>query len=327
MTTLGVLVPFHPDEDPGPPEATALGRAALVLRDEGVRIVFGDHVDGAALAGLEAVPGRWERASAEVSAVYDRYPSQKLAAAHAAILSGLRVPVANPPSLAELCRDKLDAQRFLEGHGVAMPAVEADPDAFAARLDAWGAAFHKPRFGAFGAGIRKVRPGDALPGAVRGLQAEEEPAILQRAVQAPTGWAGISVRALAHRMPGGDFALAPLVARRHREDPVVNVARGAEAAPAEDVLAPDTVAAVIREATSACEALAKHEDGAWLVEVGVDLAISDDERPWVIEVNGRPRGRVAALAGADPDRFGRAHLEAALRPLRFLAVAASGHGS
>jgi len=198
---------------------------------------------------------------------------------------------------------------------VRQPAVEADPARFAERLATWGSAFLKPRYGAFGRGVRRVRPGDPLPavgeGAVPGVA---EPLILQRAVDPPEGWAGISARVLVQRAGDSWLAEAPAI-RCSRTDPVVNAARGAEVVPAGELADPEA----LRElALAAAAALARSPDGDGLVELGVDLAVDADGRPWVIEVNARPRGRLLALAERDPS-FLPAHVEACARPLRWLA--------
>ena len=55
------------------------------------------------------------------------------------------------------------------------------------------------------------------------------------------------------------------------------------------------------------------------VEVGVDLVIDSEGVPWLVEVNSRPRGRMEALAAADPGRFLDAHVAACGRPIAALA--------
>lgn len=308
MTTLGVLVPLRPGAPAGPPEDLPMGRAALLLAEEGLAVVFGADVRDGRMTGLIARPGRWEPVTdVPVVAAYDRYPSKADPAGHAALRAGLgTVPLANPYALTLLCRDKLACQRHLEARGVSMPEVEGDPSRFAERLSRWGAAFVKPRHGAFGEGVRRV----VRPPAVT------EPSVLQRAVRPPEGWAGVSVRALVQR-ERPTWVTCPPVARRHRTDPVVNVARGAETAALADVL-PELLAEVEAKAIAVAEALADHPDGAWLVELGVDLVIGADGHAHVIEVNSRPRGRLEALAAQDPGRWTRAHLDACARPLRCL---------
>ncbi|MBK9646463.1 MAG: hypothetical protein IPO67_15135 [Deltaproteobacteria bacterium] len=57
-----------------------------------------------------------------------------------------------------------------------------------------------------------------------------------------------------------------------------------------------------------------------LIELGVDLVVASDGEPWLIELNGRPGGRLSGLAAADPARFQDAATEALARPLRALAA-------
>lgn len=293
-----------------------MGRAALRLGEEGVDAVFGHHAEDGMLVGLRAVPGGWEPARARVVAAYCRYPSQGDPDGYARLLEGLGVPVHNPVAPTRLCRDKVACQRHLEAHGLPQPPIETDPARFAERLETWGAAFLKPRYGAFGRGVRRVRPGDPLPawgeGAVPGV---DEPLFLQAAVPPPPGWAGVSVRVLVQRDGDGWIAEAP-AARCSRTDPVVNAARGAEVRPAEELADPEALRGLALEVA---RALTRSPDGEGLVELGVDLAVDPQGIPHVLEVNARPRGRLLALAERDP-RWMPAHVEACARPLRWLAT-------
>ena len=276
-------------------------------------MVLGHLAADGRLWGVRAGPDGWRPVAAvRLAAAYDRFPSRSRPEEHRALLVGLRgVPVANPPSQIALCSDKLRIQGLLAPLG--MPEVEADPARFAERLARWGTGFLKPRFGALGRGVRRVQPGDRLPargpGAVVGI---DEPMLLQRAVAPPPGWAGVAVRVLVQRDLDGRWRAAIPVARRHRTDPVVNHARGAQVAPLEDP------GRVRRLAIRAAEILADQADGALLIEVGVDFAVDATGRPWLLEVNGRPRGRLEALATIDP-AHARAHDAAVVRPLRVLA--------
>jgi glutathione synthase/RimK-type ligase-like ATP-grasp enzyme len=323
VQTIGVLVPVDPGPPPPPPEARPIGRAALALAREGLRVVFGDAVRDGRMSGLEAVPGGWRPVrDVPVLALHDRFPSQRRAARFAEIRAGAGdLPIGNPPALTMLCRDKLACQRALEAAGVsAQPPVEADPTRFAATLAGWGAGFLKPRYGALGIGVARVEPGDALPTALPGaVPGREDPAILQRAVPPPDGWGGWSVRVVCQRAPGGGWVLGEPAVRRHRSDPVVNAARGAEVAPGSDVLGTATGAAVHALARQVTAALDTLPEGRWAVEVGVDLVIDRDGVPWLVEVNSRPRGRMEALAAADPGRFQDAHVAACGRPIAALA--------
>ena len=202
-----------------------------------------------------------------------------------------------------------------------MPELEVDPARFAERLAAWGAGFAKPRYGAFGAGVERIRAGQTVtPTRCSSVEGVWEPTILQRAVPPPSGHAGIALRILVQRTLEGDFVAAPAVVRRSATDPVVNASRGAEVTDA-------TAHPEVDEATAQALAIASAErlseapGGDGLVEVGVDLVIDEEHLPHVIEVNSRPRGRLEVLARVAPVRYRNLHLEACLRPLRWLAQA------
>ncbi len=290
-------------EFPTVPERLPLGRAALVLAEEGVDVVFGDRAEAGVLHGLRAVPGGWVRASVRPDAVYDRFPSFTRPEQYGQLLQGLgAVPVVNPPRVIALARDKVAAQQILAHLG--MPPMEADPRRFA-RFLRDGPAFVKPRFGSFGEGVRHI---ERAPPPRIGPGGRGQPAILQRAVSPPVGWAGVSVRVLVQRTVDGPVARTP-VARSSRDDPVVNRSRGAEVFPLADRW-PGCVAEAHRLALRALDAFPE------AVELGVDAVLDRHEKLMLIEVNARPRGRLAALAARWPDRFGAEHEAAVMAPLR-----------
>jgi glutathione synthase/RimK-type ligase-like ATP-grasp enzyme len=316
--TVGVLVPALADS-PAPPESLPLGRAALALAADGIDVLFGSVARDGEILGSRAVPGGWQPAQAPVGVAYDRFPSQSQSERHRALLHGLAgVPVANPPWVVLCCRDKLATQQHLTAAGLEMPAVEADPSRFEERLAEWGAAFLKPRHGAFGRGVRRVTAGDPLPATVTGTVAGDQ-ALLQRAVLPPSGFAGQCARVLVQR-EAEDWVAGVPVLRQSRQDPVVNGARGAEVVELEAV-SPELAAEVIALALTIARTFA-HEPMA--IELGVDLVIDAQGRPWPIEVNGTPRGRLATLAAASPGRWSGAHLRECCRPFRYLAQRAGG---
>ncbi|MCB9764832.1 MAG: hypothetical protein H6739_33965 [Alphaproteobacteria bacterium] len=319
MTAPDVLVLLRPrPRAPAPPEDTPIGRAALQLASEGIGVLI-----GTAQAPFRAAPGGWARAELDhVVAVHDRFPSWTWPDEYARAREGIaHLPLANPPTLQDLCRDKLACQRSLEAAGIPQPPVEGDPRRFAERLAEWGAGYLKPRYGALGRGVSRVTPGDPLPaegpGATRG---QLEPLILQRAVPPPPGVAGLALRVLTQRTPSGGWVTASHVARRSFADPVANVERGAEALPAEDLLPRATLDATDALCVRVGAALAALPEAEPLVELGVDVVIDPELRPHLIEVNSRPGGRLKALAGQDAARFAAAHVEACARPLRALAA-------
>jgi len=272
------------------------------------------------VTGFRALPDRWEAVSdAQVVAAYDRYPSQTDPEGYALLDAGLQqVPVANPMSMTLLCRDKIRTQEVLEG--VRMPEIATDPDRFQATLAVWGSAFSKPRYGAFGRGIRKVVPGDPLPaiggGSVPGI---DEPLFLQRAVPPLRPWEGVSVRILCQRTGPTDWHASMPAVRRSLTDAVVNHSRGADVVSGDEAFA-ELVPELHAISIQCCRILARQPGGDWFLEAGVDCMIDTDGLPWVIEVNSRPRGRLEALAGLDPAVYRELHVEACARPLRYLAL-------
>lgn len=324
MIPIGVLVPIDPERPAPPPEARPVGRAALALREEGIEAVFGDVLQDGCMTGVVATPGSWRPAvGVPVAAVHDRYPSQRRARRFAAARRGLAGrPMGNALAITMLCRDKLACQRALDDAGVGhTPTVEADPERFAERLDAWGVGFLKPRFGALGVSVRRVVPGDPLPAWAPGVvPGRDDPTLLQRAVAPPPDWAGRSVRVLCQRLPGGGWQLNPAVLRQSAVDPVVNAARGAQVVVAADALAASLMARIHTLTRRVCAAIGAGPEGELAVELGVDLVLDGADQPWVVEVNSRPRGRLEVLSDLDPDRFGAQHIAACAAPLRYLAA-------
>jgi len=315
---VAVLVPLR-SSDPGSPTDRPIGRAALRLEGEGVDVVFAHRAVDGRVTGHVASADRWVPVSdVAVVAAYDRYPSQTDPEGYAILSAGLgALPVANPMSMTLLCRDKIATQAALDG--VPMPEIVTEPAHFGATLEAWGAAFAKPRYGAFGRGVRRVQAGDHVPargeGSVPGI---DEPLFLQRAIQPLAPWAGVSVRILCQRTGPDDWHAEMPAVRRSLRDPVVNASRGAEVVSGAQAF-PERVADLQHLAIRCCRRLTTHPGGDWFLEAGVDCVIDEDGTPWVIEVNSRPRGRLEALAGLAPEAFAERHIEACARPLRYLA--------
>ena len=263
---------------PPAPESLPIGRAALALEREGI---------GVSLGGLRALPGGWERDEREVIAVYDRFPCNAWPEEYQPPTA---VPLENSHAVQALCRDKLACRHVTGGP----PIVSKD---FDEALRSWGTGFLKPRYGAFGRGVRFVRAGDSCPTTLPGTNGVHEPSILQRAIDCEF----VSYRALVQREPRG-WVCCPIVARVG-DEPVVNVERGAVARPGGEL--------------PAVQALAL--DTALRIgglELGVDIVVDRDGAPHVIEVNAKPAGRLEQLGPS----FAREHLEACMRPIRTLWI-------
>lgn len=295
-----------PAGEPRPPSDLPIGRAALTLAARGVTVVFGQHAAHGTFTGLAAHADGWVPTTGRVHAALDRYGSFTDPDGYHALLAGLgSTPVFNPPRLTALLRDKLATQVVLGDLG--MPELVVDPTQFGATLEQWNEGFLKPRFGSFGRGVQVATTGCARA-VVDGV---DQPLILQRGVAAPPSFAGVSLRILVQWSTQGPLVHAP-VARVSRTDRVVNRARGADVFPADDLF--PTTADRARELA---HAVFLRLDGLFpgLVEIGVDAVVAPDGEPVLIEVNARPRGRLAALASSAPDRFQAAHERAVLQPL------------
>jgi glutathione synthase/RimK-type ligase-like ATP-grasp enzyme len=306
---------------PRAPESTPVGHAALVLASDGIEALFctGEGT-------WRAHPGEWEQVTdAAPIAVHDRFPSQSRLAAYEAVLGPVaHLPMGNPRSLTRLCRDKVACQEYLVMEGLRMPPLETDPALFAEVLASWGAGFLKPRYGGLGLGVRRVVPGDDLPafgeGAVPG---EEDPLILQQAIAPPKGQAGFALRWLVQRLEDGTLQPRIPVARISKDDPVSNVARGASAHDAREILPRRTLATAERFAIDCAQILSECPHGEWLVEIGVDMVVDPEGIPHVIEINSRPQGRMQQLTQLSLE-MQDAHIEACAQPIRTLAAMASG---
>ena len=100
---------------------------------------------------------------------------------------------------------------------------------------------------------------------------------------------------------------------------MVNVRKGAAVMPASQLMPPECLASIREQGLLACEAL----DSAWGerrgLELGIDFVLDSKWRPTLIEINGRPKGRLEALRMLD-SRWSEEHIEACTLPLRTLAA-------
>ena len=312
------------------------GRAADLLRDRGIQVIVADPAavevarDGARIRGWIPRDGRWRPSGPhDLAAVYNRLPA-RYPERFESLLQALQsrcIPVGNPPATNRLALDKGESLRLLAAAGLPVPEVETAAARFELCLQSWGAAFCKPRFGSFGRGVTRVEPGDPLPAD----EAADGPAILQRAVAPPPGpYSGVCIRGLVQRGVDGTWRAAGRVARVSEGDPVVNVARGASAWPVDalarrldgidgiedrlDALEMDVVRAV--EDAAGADALA-------MLELGMDWVLDAHGDPWLIEINGKPGGRLRVLAAGDGP-WRQRHERALAAPfLRLAALAAT----
>lgn len=298
---------------PKPPELLPFGRAALELAERGLPVLFGHEVVDGHASGLVARPGGWRRVEqSPIRAVFDRLAGEPWRELRSSLLQALPdVPLANPPRVRELCRDKLCCQRHLEAAGLPTPPALAQPGRFAETLARWGVAYLKPRTGSRGLGVRRVTAG------VHDISDEADDLVLQRAVQPEEGHPPVTLRVLAQRDAAGTWVIEEPVARIGSPgDAVVSVHGGAQARPAGEVC---DEAAVRELALCTARSIAGGPDSELVLELGVDFVLDRERRPWIIEVNSVPRGHLASLAEADPARWAQRHVATCRRPLEVLA--------
>jgi len=330
---------LDPETGDRTPVDADFGRAASLLREEEIRVIVAEPAavqltdGGARIIGWVPRDGRWQPSGPHaLGGVYNRLPA-RFPQRFEPLLQSLRslgIPVGNPPQTNRLALDKGASLQLLGASGLPVPEVETANDRFERCLQSWGTGFCKPRFGSFGRGVVQVRPGDPLPDEA----VADGPAILQRAVSPPPGpFGGVCVRGLVQRSPDGAWRCAGRVARVSEEDPVVNVARGATALPLGTLerllgglegLGPrldDLEMDVVR----VLEGAAGRESPA-VLELGADWVLDPQGDPWLIEIIGKPGGRLRVLAGlqGEEGRSWRARHEAALAaPFRRLAAVAA----
>ena len=219
-----------------------------------------------------------------------------------------------------LCRDKVATQELLAQSGISMPELCTTPHRFKECIQRWGQAFAKPRYGALGQNVSFVTSSNVIPRQLEGVvPGYLEPTILQRAIAPPNGWAGMSARHLVQRSDSSSWISRPIVLRRSKTDPVVNVARGAEAVLANHFLPTSTIKIIEQCSLFAAKTIQSQKNNDLCVEFGMDYVIDSNYHPWLIEVNSRPRGRLEVLAHHDPAQFQTQHQQACIQPILYLA--------
>lgn len=323
--TVGILVPDYPPPLPKP-STKPIGRAVQNLIKKDIQTVFGNkvsnHRNDTRLSGFSIQNNNWVSVETKISALHDRFPSQIRFNHFQTILPYTKELIfGNPFAITMLCRDKIQTQYYLEKHGIQMPEIITEHQYFSETLSEWNLGFLKPQFGALGKNVQAVTdPSPFLPAFLEGVvPGKQEHTFIQRGIEAPKGWKGLSLRQLVQRKPDGSWMVLPAVLRRSQEDLVVNVARGAEAVLGEEHLPSETMEDIYEQSLSIAKALQNHPEGEYSVEFGLDFVIDQDYQAWLIEVNSRPRGRLEVLAKRNPERFETLHQKACIAPILFLA--------
>ena len=210
--------------------------------------------------------------------------------------------------------DKVQTQFFLEQHN--LPVPELSISKFKETMAKWdNLAIVKPRFGAFGTGVYLSQ--NPPPLKTKGLCGPEQ-TIIQRYIRPPFGYKGISLRQLMLRNVDHSWFFPPPIARCSKTDVIVNASRGALLFPAGDILPKHTLNSVKKLSQEVGAALSSIPDHIWLVEVGLDFVVDEDWNPWLIEINGQPKGRYEEIANQRGGAWAQRHSDTVKKPLMTL---------
>ena len=245
-----------------------------------------------------------------IDALYDRFPSRILPQKYPDLVD-INVPVCNPPAVNRMFEDKVETQLFLEKHNIPIP--EMTTSNFKETMSKWNnLAIAKPRFGAFGIGITLTETPPPLK--TKGLCGMEQ-TIIQKYIRSPFGYKGISVRQLMFRNVDYSWFFPPSIARCSKTDVIVNASRGADLIPAVEILPKHTLNSILSLSQQVSVALSAVNDHVWLTELGLDFIIDEHWNPWLIELNGQPKGRYQEIAYQRGGVWAQRHLEAVKKPL------------
>lgn len=215
------------------------------------------------------------------------------------------------------------------------PTRRLSRESLKAMIEKYGEVYVKPSNGGQGQGVawaKRVRGGyvyqknlvrrsvrgraSSLEALIKKLRARRRPYLVQMAVRIPR-YKGRSfdLRALVQRGRDGEWRVTGIVARLGRpRSRVTNIHAGGSAAPVEEVLreigAGDQQEMIVARASElaleVARAIANATKG-YVAELGVDIALDDEWKCWVLEANSRT-GRISfhkaglAEAGAAADR-------------------------
>ncbi len=355
---IAIFVRFAP-ATPSPPASWPLGRAALELGAQGHLIVFCQPTtevtwrnERLLVTGQVATTEGWRPVSHQpIRAAYSRVSALtelRQLVPLATTFQQAGVPLCNPLALVSLCRDKQRWDRAAQRAGLPFPPSVTDLAEMERSLRAWGGGFVKPRLGACGRDVVRVRlHGEVVAleeaGPVREIEASglsgwlaarqaQEPQLLQReVVVAPGPWRGLSIRSLAQRLPSGSWTSCPPVLRLTTDGVAGNYSRGAQVFALDRFPHPiggrsgtelsALVARLDRQVTQAIDA-ELGETAPLALEVGIDYVPDGQGELHGIEVNDTPQGRLAIVADGDEPDLAAAHRAAVERPLAYLLAQA-----
>lgn len=292
--------------------------------------------------GYVPTPDGWKRAAVPLPRVVHKRISLTPAVERALQrLHGHGVVFINPPCISDKARMYRALMRSptVADH---VPLTEwYDAELLARWLDNGATIILKPRIGSVGKGVTRIKPAGravlvtdasgtqvfSVASLVRRLQRMARPRwhLLQQYIPLAR-WRSrpFDLRVPAQRDADGRWTVAGVVAKVAERHPfLTNLAQGGRALPADDVLAQafsparaEEILSDVRQlAVAAAEAVAARFPEA--ADLGLDVGVDQDGKPWVIEVNARDQ-RITFLRAGMRDAL-RAVYE---QPLRYCAAAA-----
>ena len=276
-------------------------------------------------------------------AIYNRFPRNQDKEGFDQLVQKadqLSIPFGNRPEYQGQVWDKWKTHKLFSDTDLLVPETTNDFHQVLELCDKYNSVYIKPRFGAFGEGIEVLsqkdqqyqiegdEKQDILHLSKRELKTwletrqSKEALIFQQGIEPPfRGLRGFCVRSLVQFTSEDGWLSAPRVARLSAQDPVANVARGAQAKPLKDLCNEhweqkktqqlleqmDQFDKDIAKKLIEAQQLKLPQHG--LLELGVDYVIDGQGQCWLLEINGFPQGRLEKLSMQFPERF-EAHCRA-----------------
>ena len=345
-----VVLCHQKSQNPDPKNPWPLQQVIAPLNQQGFKILFAapqgfcSHQDQLKVTGMEFKENRWcQRHIISPVALYNRFPERlyPLPFQRAVDLADqYNIPIANPPNLVHLLRDKWRCSKFFKEAGIQSPEVITLERNFIKTLREWKTAFLKPRFGALGRGVIQVdwQTDRALIEGIQNQQTKDFHLklstkrendgewLLQHSIEPIRKDCFVCFRSLVQRDQQGTPVSAGCVARVGQKV-VVSVASGAKAKPGGQYLkeffgnkkARQIIEKIIRTDSILFKALEKKlaSKATQIAEIGADYLIDSQGALWLLEVNGVPQGRLQAVSKIN-DRWASDYHKALMRPFLYL---------
>lgn len=294
----------------------------------------------------------WIEQERPLLGLYNRYPMQHDPQTVKRIVqwsSTYALPYVNHPSFQQRVLDKKKTGELLHSAQLPTPPIYTMEEWIQHLQSTSNIYFLKPRFGAFGAGIytvetcskkdftwlntsTQVSRTNSLKELIQSYLkiTQNEEYIIQQGIPSPAQHLkGMSIRSLIQLTKLNTWKAHARVARISYQDPVANVARGAEALPLEDLCKElwnnETILQIERTLDDLDHQVGQimtkdllSTSSTHVVEMGIDYILDPKGKIWILEVNGFPQGKLYQLTQKYPGRFQQEYTSIQTRPLEYL---------